>query len=64
MLSLWKMVPIIKTQFYNADCSRDRKIVGYKLQHYMIKFISNLGQVSGFLCVLQFPPPIKLTATI
>jgi hypothetical protein len=31
------------------------------IQHYVIKFVSNLGQVGGFL---RFPPPIKLTATI
>ena len=36
----------------------------YSIQHYEIKFVRNLRQVSGFLCVLQFPPPIKLTATI
>ena len=28
------------------------------IQHYVIKF------VGGFLWVLRFPPPIKLTATI
>jgi cytochrome c biogenesis protein ResB len=32
--------------------------------HYVIKFISDLQQVSGFLWVLWFPPPIKLTASI
>ena len=26
--------------------------------------LTNDGQVTGFLQVLQFPPPIKLTATI
>jgi hypothetical protein len=30
----------------------------------VIKFVSDLRQVGGFLRVLQFPPPIKLTATI
>ena len=30
----------------------------------VIKFVSDLRQVSGFLRVLRFPPPIKLTATI
>ena len=30
----------------------------------MIKFVSDLWQVCGFLRVLRFPPPIKLTATI
>ena len=36
----------------------------YSIQCYVIKFVSDLWQVGGFLCVLQFPPPIKLTATI
>jgi hypothetical protein len=36
----------------------------YSIQHYLIKFVSDLQQVSGFLQVLRFPPPIELTATI
>ena len=36
----------------------------YSIQHYVIKFVSDLQQVCGFLQVLRFPPPIKLTATI
>ena len=36
----------------------------YLIQHYEIKFVSDLRQVGGFLRVLWFPPPIKLTATI
>ena len=58
---------------------RDRMVVGfttkavssnpdhgevYSIQHYMIKFVSDLQQVGGFLRVLRFPPPIKLTTTI
>ena len=35
----------------------------YLIQHYVIKFVSDLQQVGGFLWVLLFPPPIKLTAT-
>jgi hypothetical protein len=35
----------------------------YSIQHYVIKFVSDLQQVSGFLQALRFPPPIKLTAT-
>jgi len=31
-------------------------------QHYVIKFVSVLRQVSGFLQVLHFPIPIKRTA--
>ena len=33
----------------------------YLIQHYVIKFVSNLRQFGGFL---QFPPPIKLTPTM
>ena len=36
----------------------------YSIQQYVIKFVSDLQQNSVFLWVLQFPPPIKLTATI
>jgi hypothetical protein len=34
------------------------------VQHYVIKFVSDLWQVSVFLWVLRFPPPIRLTSTI
>ena len=34
------------------------------IQHYVIKFVSDLWQVSGFLRVVQFPQPIKMTSTI
>jgi len=36
----------------------------YSIQHYVIKFVSDLGQFVGFLWVLRFPPSIKLTTTI
>jgi hypothetical protein len=36
----------------------------YSIQHYAIKFVSDLWQVSSFLQVLLFPSQIKLTATI
>ena len=36
----------------------------YSIQHCVIKFVSDLWQVSGCLQVLQFHPPLKLTATI
>ena len=38
----------------------------YSIQHYMIKFVSDLRHVGGFLrvVVLRCPPPIKLTAMI
>ena len=31
---------------------------------YVIKFVCDLRQIRGFLWVVQFHPPIKLTATI
>jgi len=34
---------------------------GRGVHHYVIKFVSDLWQVSGFL---RFPPPLKLIATI
>jgi hypothetical protein len=30
----------------------------------VIQFVDDLRQVGGFIIVLWFPPPIKLTATI
>ena len=36
----------------------------YLIQHYVIKFVSDLRQICGFLREVQFLPPIKLTATI
>ena len=36
----------------------------YSIQHYVIKFVSDLRQVGGFVRVLRFSPPIKLIATI
>ena len=36
----------------------------YSIQHYVIKFGSDLRQVGGFPRVLRFPPPMNLTATI
>jgi hypothetical protein len=36
----------------------------YSIQHYVIKFVSDLWQIGGLLRVLRFPPQIKLTAKI
>ena len=32
----------------------------YPIEHYTIKFVSDLRKVSGFLQVLRITPPIKL----
>jgi hypothetical protein len=36
----------------------------YSLQLYVMKFVSDLWQVCGFLLLFQFPPPRKLTHDI
>jgi hypothetical protein len=36
----------------------------YMIQHYVIKFVSDLQQVGSFLQVLRFSLPIKLTTTL
>ena len=36
----------------------------YLIQHYVIKFVSDLRQDGGFLRVLRIPPTINLTDTI
>jgi len=36
----------------------------YLIPHYVIRFVSYLRHVGGFLKILRFPPPIKLTAMI
>jgi hypothetical protein len=49
---------------YHHWCCEFESRAGRGVHHYVIKFVSDLRQVSGFLRVLWFPPPIKLTATI
>jgi hypothetical protein len=36
----------------------------YLIQHYVIRFVSDLRQVGGLLRVLWFHPPIKMIAKI
>ena len=36
----------------------------YMIQHYVMKFVSDLWSIEGFLRVLRFPPSMKLTALI
>ena len=38
--------------------------IGIQIYWLLIKFVSDLRQVGGFLLVFRFPPRIKLTATI
>jgi hypothetical protein len=50
-------VPIINTVVRSNPVHGE----AYSIQHYVIKFVSDLRQVGGFLQGLQFPPPIKVT---
>ena len=49
---------------YHHQCCEFESRSGRGVQHCVIKFVSDLRQVGGFLRVLRFPPPIKLTTTI
>jgi hypothetical protein len=51
---------------YHHQCCEFQSRSGevYSIQHYVIKFVSDLRQVAGFLRVLPFPPTIKLAVTI
>jgi hypothetical protein len=51
----------ITTKVVNSNTVRDEV---YSMQHYVIKFVSDLQQVSDVLRILRFSQPIKLTATI
>jgi hypothetical protein len=49
---------------YHHWCCEFESRSGRGVQHYVIRFDSDLRQVGGFLQVLPFPLPKKLTATI
>ena len=44
---------------YRYECCEFESRSGevYSIQHYVIKFVSDLRQVCGFLWLLRFPPP-------
>ena len=56
-------LPIEISVYHHQGCEFEFRS-GRCVQHYVIKFVSDLRQVGGFLRVLRFPPPINLTATI
>ena len=61
LLVLHIELPICHISTYHHWCCEFESQSGRGVQHYMIKFVSDLRQVNGFLQVLRFPPPIKLT---
>jgi hypothetical protein len=52
---------VVNVKFNHAHC---QTIVEIYLQNLIYISGSDLRQIGGFLRVLRFPPPIKLTATI
>ena len=73
-LLLWKQEPSwswwYDSWIYNYLCTKclsplklwvQIPLIVYSIQHYVIKFVSDLRQVGGFL---RFPPTIKLTGKI
>jgi hypothetical protein len=52
---------VYSIQLYVTDTMRGEV---YSIQLYVVEFVSYLRQVGGFLRVLRFHPPTKLTATI
>ena len=51
-------------QTTNVGSSNPANCKVYLIQHYVIKFVSDLRLVSSFLRVPLFPPPIKPTTMI
>jgi hypothetical protein len=56
----WSYGSWIYNYLCNQWCCEFESRSGPGVQYYVIKFVSDLQQVRGFL---WFPPPIKLTAT-
>jgi hypothetical protein len=60
-----RMIVGVTTTFANRSITTEfESRSGRGVQHYVIQFVSDLRLVGGFLRVLRFPPPIKMTATI
>ena len=49
---------------FNHWCCRFDSCSGRRVQHYVIKFVSNLWQAVGFLRILWFLPPIIVALNI
>jgi hypothetical protein len=63
--SIRKITTYVISVYHHYNCEFEpRSGEAYLIQHYVIKFVGDMGQVSGFLRVLQFPVPIKLIVTL
>jgi hypothetical protein len=52
---VWQLDIQLPTQSVSITTNTTRVEV-YSMQHYVIKFVSDLWEIGGFLWVLQFPP--------
>ena len=57
-------VPTVYIFLTNVVCMNPTHGEVYLMQYSGIKFVSDLRQIGGFLWVLWFPPPMKLSAKI
>ena len=67
MSTLWWIHRVTTLHLWELWCyilfprgSRDRDRIDSSIKYYVIRFISDLPQVGGFLLVLRFSLPIKL----
>jgi hypothetical protein len=67
-LKTFRQVPVMSPQHdrHTSEVASSNPAHGqvYSIQRYTIKFVSDFRQDGGFLQILWFPPPIKLTTTV
>ena len=63
LLAIWRSSWLWSYNYVHV-CNQWLSPQKYSMQHYVIKSVSGLRQVGGFVRVLRFPPPVKLTVTI
>jgi hypothetical protein len=54
----------VENGFFMTNMEQRKQMDLYSIQHYVIKFVSDLGQVGGFIRVLSLPPPMKLLGEV
>ena len=69
MVKVVGLLPVQSLVYHLCSCEFAPRFGNTKkgaldLQSYVIRFVSYVPKVGGFLRVLRFPPPVKLTAMI